>query len=288
MTSIVSDEEQANFEAEQDFDIPRRAEETSDNSKDADTTDDSDESDESKEESDDSEEDAILSGPVLSVEDPGEFTPQDYGFEVVTYDQEGNKPKVVKINSVDEWDKLLNDDPNFGSGAALLKAERQATKMEQSIERDKKEHDDKKKTYQDAKKKYDNQVVALNTMESEINYLEEEGYLPPIEDKYKNADWSDKEVAKQPGVKERLTLLNYMARKNSSRAKKGLRPFSSVLDAHASYELDQTRKKAEDTKKTDGEARKTAGARVASGAPSAMNAPPAGLSVGRGGSLDDL
>src|SRR5882762_4440574 len=73
---------------------------------------------------------------AVTVTDPGDFAPNDYSFEVPIYDAEGKNPKTVKITSIDQWEEFLETDPNLGSGSAVLKAERQAIRMEASLERE--------------------------------------------------------------------------------------------------------------------------------------------------------
>lgn len=226
--------------------------------------------------------------PIVTVEDPGEYTPKDYSFEVTIYDEEGKNGKPVKIKSVEEFEELLEKDSNFGSPSALLKAQRQATKMESNSERD-------KEKWQEAKDKYSSQVESvqaqqeqINNIASEISYLVAKGKLPEVDKKYSNADWSDPDIAKQPGVKEQVELLNYMRKENDARTKAGLKPLTSALDAYNSLQLEQRDRKVSDVKKRAGEVRKEAGSRIAGNSPSPVTNSPKGVAVGRGGSLRDL
>lgn len=222
-------------------------------------------------------------------EDPGEFKPQDYSFTVTTYNEEGKQPKTHKITSVEDWDRLLEGEPNFGSGAELLRAQRQATKMENGIESDQKEYDSKKKAYDEWKKADEHREQSIATFQAEINYLVQKGELPPVAKEYDQADWSDPEVAKQPGVKEQIALLNFMATENEARKKAGLSPITSILDAFNSFKLEQAKSQSAAKEKTDAQQRKEAGSKVAStsSAPVSGGAPQ-GIAVGRGGSLKDL
>ena len=222
------------------------------------------------------------------VEDPGEYQPADYSFEVVTYDKEGKNPSPHTISNVEEWDKLLQGEPNFGSSAALAKGMRQATKMETSLEQDKKDYDKKKTEFDETQKKIAEQEETTKVMFSEIEYLVSKGQLPKVDDKYKDADWTDPEVAKQPGVKEQVALLKYMVKESNARRKAGLKPITSVLDAWNAYQLDQRQKQGAKNKKVADAARKAAGAMVASGSPAPTSAAPKGVAIGRGGSLRDI
>jgi hypothetical protein len=227
--------------------------------------------------------------PVVTVEDPGEFKPNDYSFDVVVYDDESKKPKTVKIKSAEDFDKLLDDDANFGSSGALLKAQRLATKMETSLERDEAEWKKKKDAYEEQAGTLEARNEQIANIAAEINYLVGKGKLPKVEKKYENANWSDPEVAKQPGVKEHLELLSYMRKENDDRKKHGLKSQVSVIDAFNAMTLEKRDNKAKDVKKQAGEARKEAGARVAGSSPAPVSSPaPKGIAVGRGGSLRDI
>lgn len=226
--------------------------------------------------------------PVVTVEDPGDFQPKDYSFDVTVYDEEGKNGKTVKIKSVDDWDELLEKDPNLGSAANLMKAQRKVTKMESGIERDKEVWERAKNEFDRQTENEKNRIEATDNMVAEINYLISQGDLPEIPKKYQNADWSDPEVAKQDGVKEQIALLTFMRNENNKRKKAGLKAMTSVLDAFNAFERKQTKKQAIDAKKQAGEARKAAGARVSGVSPSPVSRAPKGIMVGRAGSLQNL
>lgn len=230
----------------------------------------------------------VVPAPLIDVEDPGEYVPKDYSFEVTVYDAEGKNGRAVKIESVDQFDKLLEDDANFGTAAALMKADRQAARLEASSERDKASHQEKKDKFDEAKKNGEADQAAAQMLVNEVNYLTERGDLPKVDAKYINADWNDPEVAKQPGVREQLEVINTMVRESNLRAKAGLPKVTSFLEGHRIWAEQQRTKRSTATKAKAGEARKAAGARVAGTTPSPTNATPAGLRVGRGGSLKDL
>lgn len=227
--------------------------------------------------------------PTPTVPDPGVFTPGDYSFDVVVLDSEGKSPRTRHIRSVDEWDELLDGDPNLGSASALLKAQRAATKMENSLERDKRDYDTKKATFDGEKATLAQKQQSTDMMTAEIGYLQSQGKLPEVAKKYVNADWSDPEVAKQPGVKEQLALLNYMSKENKRLIAAKLPPMTSIRDAFNSYRIDQADKKAPAVRAQAAVQRKQAGAKVAGVSSSALTGgAPSGISVGRGGSLRDL
>lgn len=240
------------------------------------------------EKQDEEEEEYEEPTPIITAKDPGEFKPKDYSFEVTVYDEEGKNGKSVKIKSIDDFEELLDKDANFGTSSALLKAQRLATKMENNAERDQSEWQKKMDDYADQNKAAQDQQDQITNVAKEISYLVSKGKLPAADKKYANADWSDPEIAKQPGVKEQVELLNYMRKENNARIKAGLKPFGSALDAFNALQLESRDKKAATVKKQAGEARKEAGARVAGSSPAPVSNAPKGVAVGRGGSLRDL
>lgn len=224
----------------------------------------------------------------VAVENPGEFTPNDYSFDITVFDSEGKNAKTVKIKDSDAWDQLLESDPNLGSAAALAKGLRLAAKMESNIDRDRDAYDKQKADYDSAVAAEAARTQALNTMTAEIDYLAKNGDLPDIDVKYVNADWTDKEIAKQPGVKERTELLTFMRNENNKRNRLGLKPITSVIDAFNAYERQNSKTRQIDSKKLAGQQRKAAGSVVAPASPSQNTTAPKGISVGRGGNLRDL
>lgn len=228
---------------------------------------------------------------VVYLDDPGDFTPKDYSFDVVTYDEEGKKPKTHKIKSVEDWDNLLEGDPNLGSGSALLKAQRLATKLETNTDRDQAEWQKTKDEYDKALADQNRNEAVTNTWANEIAYLEQNGSLPKVSEKFKNVPWAganaDKDALADENVKAQIELLDYMKKENGKRRKLGL----SDLGPEAAFNArlrDMGEKKASEDKKKSGEARKEAGARIAGSTPNPVTIAPKGIAVGVGGSLRDL
>ncbi len=221
------------------------------------------------------------------VADPGEFTPGDYTFEATVYDEEGKNPKTHKIVSLEQWDELLETEPNFGTSAAVLRAERAAQKMDRGIERDKARYDEQRASYEDAVKQQEARDTQTLQWQSELDYLVTKGELPPMPKEFhvSTADWSKVEVKAQPAVKAQMDLLAYFRTENATRAKAGLAPMSSLLDAWNGYAREQEKVAASTTRTQNIEARKAAGAKVASSSPRPATAAPKGISVGRTGLL---
>lgn len=225
----------------------------------------------------------------IAVQDPGEYQPKDYSFEVSLADG-----KTVKIKSSEDADDLLDridSDPektNFRTTKEALNFQRRVIAMEENSRRDKDSYDDNKKVYDEQLEASTQRINDTNRIANELEYLAEKGDLPKVADKYKVADWSDKDIAKQAGVKEHLEVLSYMSKENASRKKLGLAPMTSALDAYNAMKQDSDRKSASDTKTQRATARKQAGARVASSSPAPIGSAPKGIAVGRAGSLRDL
>lgn len=227
--------------------------------------------------------------PVQLPPDPGTYEPKDYSFQVTTYSEDGKRTTTHTIKSTEDWDKLLDEDPDFGSGTALMKAQRKATRMEMSLERDQQNHEKAVKEYEEAKASYEQEQTRLTTLASEMDYLVQKGKLPRVANQYKNADWSDPEIADKPGVKEQIALLSYMQKENKVRAKAKLAPMTSILDAYNAYQADEKEQQALKDKKTAGEQRKRQGAKIAGTTPAPVSStPPRGIMVGPKGSLRDL
>lgn len=224
------------------------------------------------------------------LEDPGDFVPANYSFSVTVYTgEEGKeKAKTVTIRSVEDAERLLEEDPSFGSSKGFVDFNRKVMRLESNLERDEREHKALKDAYDDQQKGIEAQQERVNTIANEIEYLVSKEKLPKIADKYKNANWADSAVAKQPGVKEQLALIKYMNKENIERRKLGLSPMGA-LDAYNQMQAEVSDKRKAENRVTSAEARKQAGGRVSGVNPAPVGAgAPKGIAVGRGGSLRDL
>lgn len=215
--------------------------------------------------------------PVVTVEDPGDYKPADYSFEVTLKDG-----KTVKVSTPEEAEKLADDPDNFETPKQLMDFINKQNKMNRNLDRD-------REKWEADKKKYDEQTAidqerqqTVANMESELKYLVNKGLMPKIANEDLNADWSDPEIAKKDGVKEQIALVQYMVKENKVRAKAGVAPLKSMIDAFNAWKLETGQQQEADERKAAGEARKAAGARVAGVAPSAQQPyVPKGIAVGR-------
>lgn len=234
---------------------------------------------EEKEEQGEEEEEVeqYIETPIVTAEDPGEYKPADYSFEVEI------KGKTVKVTSAEQADQLADDNADDLDARTLGKLIREGLKIDTKLEKDKAAWDVKKATYDTQKQLEDERQENVSSMMNEFEYLVGKGLLPKISKEYRDANWSDPEVAKQPGVKEQLALLSFIAKENNVRAKAGVKPFSSVVDAYNAMQTEKGRKQTEEARKTATEARKNAGAKVAgtTTTPANLTNAPKGIAVGR-------
>lgn len=220
---------------------------------------------------------------VVTTEDPGEFVPKDYSFEVSLADG-----KTVKVTTVEEAETIADKPENFETPKQLMDFLRKAQKMENGLESDRAEWEKQKEEFEKQTDLDQAQQEYTRTLASEIEYLVSKGKLPKADKKYLDADWNDPLVAKQPGVKEQVELIRYMQSENETRIKLGLKPITSAIDAYNAWQLDQQDTDAEDTAKKRAAARKKAGGRVASTSPNPVSIAPRGIAVGRAFDLNEL
>lgn len=213
--------------------------------------------------------------PVVTVDDPGEFKPADYSFSVEI------KGKSYKVETMEQAEELAEEHADDLTAKQLFALVSKGSRIEIKQERDKEKWETQKNTYDEQSQTVVQRQEIVDAMTGEFEYLVGKGLLPEIDKQYLDADWSDPEVAKQPGVKEQNDLLNYMVKENTARAKAKVKPITSIVDAFNAWQLDSDRKKEDANKVAAGEARKVAGARVA-GVSASNQAPyvPKGIAVG--------
>lgn len=248
---------------------------------------DDEEVDGSDDEDDDDEEEELDNHEEFKVEipsgDPGDFVPNDYSFEV-TLDG-----KTHKITSPEHAEEFADEHAEEFDAKSLLKFMRQASRMEDKLERDREEFETKKAAFEEQKRVAEEQQSTINNIANEITYLVSKGKLPKADPKFANADWSDPEIAKQPGVKEQVELLNFMRTENDARKKAGLAPLTSALDAFNAWQLERKDSDEDEQERRRAQARKKASSRVAGTSPAPVNMKaPKGIAVGRAMSLDEL
>lgn len=217
------------------------------------------------------------------VPDPGEYKPNDYSFQVTLADGERQR-----IRSPEEAEAIAKNPDNFKTPAQLLEFIRKTTRMENNLEADKRDYDTKKTQHDEYVAQEQVRNETLDGWVKEIDYLAETGKLPKVAAQYKNADWADPEVAKQPGVKEQLDLLQYVQEENSRREKAGLPPIRSMEQGYYQMMDDKRSKTDQANDQAAAEARKARGAMVGGATGAQPTTLPKDVIAGEGGSLSDL
>lgn len=214
--------------------------------------------------------------PVVTVEDPGEYKPADYSFEVILKDG-----KTKKVSTVEEADALADDPDNFETPKQLMDFINKQNKMRINLDKDREKYDDKKSKFDEQSEEEQSRIDTINNYAAEFNYLVSKGLIPKVAKEYLSADWTDPQVAKQSGVKEQSAILDYMVKENEARAKEGVKPLTSIIDAYNAWKLESNDEAEEKAKKEAGEQRKTNSSKV-SGVSASNQAPfvPKGIAVG--------
>lgn len=222
---------------------------------------------------------APIEEPVI--ENPGEFKPTDYSFEIK--DAEG---KVYKINSIEDIDALPSD-IDFGTPANLMKAQNALNRMTTGLEAEKKAYEQSKQAYEANETSRQQAQATIEQTLNEIAYLEKKGSLPPVDPKYDALNWADPEVAKQPGVKERIELLNFRFSENQERSKLNLPPMT-LLEAHTQLELQNYRKAEADATTKENTIRKQKGGMIGGGGGTPTINTPDDMIIGEGGNIRSI
>lgn len=215
--------------------------------------------------------------PVVTLTDPGEYKAADYSFEVTLKDG-----KTVKVKTPEDAEALADDPDNFETPKQLLDFIKKTTSMQNKLDKDHDKWEAASEKFKTESEAVSNRNTQNANIEKEMVYLVAKGKLPKVPKEYVDANWNDPEVAKQPGVKEHIELLNYMLKENKLRAKADIQSFGPV-DALTAMQADAAVIAAKKADKEAGETRKAAGARVAGVSPSSGTRPnaPQGIAVGR-------
>lgn len=219
--------------------------------------------------------------PVVTVEDPGEYTPADYSFEI---EIDGKK---YKVDSPEKADELAEEHAEKLDAKALGALVRKGAKMELAQERDQLEWQKKKDAYDKQAGEQASRIEYVTQVEKEVQYLVDSGLLPKITDPAVKQRWEtdpkaslDKEFIKNEGVKEQIELLNRLAAEREKRAKAGLSPLVSAIDVMKDIQLEKSKTKEDEY--AAGEQRKAASSKVAGvSSTSSGTYAPKGVAVGR-------
>ena len=212
---------------------------------------------------------------VEPVADPGDaFVPTgNYAFDVTLADG-----TVITISNPNDIDNLPQD-ADFGTPANLMKAQAALNRMTTGLDQEQREWEAQKASFEQQAQTQAAAEERVNMMIAEVNYLESKGKLPKVAAEFENADWSNPEVAKQPGVKERLDLFTYQQAENLERTKLGL-PAMSLLEAHLQMQTEAAETASNDKRQLEASARKQRGAMVGGSSPSSVPNTPDGYIIG--------
>lgn len=222
----------------------------------------------------------------FTVEDPGEFKSGDYSFEIKLKD--GKSYKIGDEEDVNAVTNYIDENPDTITAAELIKFTTGTTRMNMGVAEDRKAWEKKSQEYNSQKELVNHRQQQLNTWEREFQYLEDSDSIPAIDPKYVEAIWEDPKVAKQPGVKERLEIMQWMQKENAKRAKAQLPEMTSFVDAFNTMQFQNLKKENKSADKKDKKERRAKGAMVGSIAPYTPSKTTKGEIVGTGGSLNDL
>lgn len=213
---------------------------------------------------------------TVTLEDPGNYEAKDYSFD---YTIDGKSYKIVNSEDVD---KIPDEDLEKLKASELSSLIRRANLIDTKHDKDEEEFNKKKDAYSEQSQEEQNRVDTTIRLAAEFDYLESKGHIPPVPEELQDKDWTSPKIASREGVKERKEILDYMHKENVQRAKLGLKPIDSVLDAFNAFSLENNRKVDQERTKQAGEARKAAGSRVSAptnNQPASMV--PKGIAVGR-------
>lgn len=219
------------------------------------------------------------------LEDPGDFKPADYSFEVKTTD--GKTHKISTPEDADAFAEKLDGDSELITASQFSTFNRKAALMEQGIAFDKREYETQKTEFDNKaalEETRNNTVVQIN---NGFNYLESKGELDKLAPEMQVAGaWEKNPDA--PGVKERLAVLKYMDQENERRIANGLDPSFDIVSAHNAMQLEQMRQGNKDESKAKVQERRQKGAKVGGSASWTPENKPKNSIIGTGGTLSDL
>lgn len=224
--------------------------------------------------------------PTPPAQDPGtEFVPQgDYAFDIeYLVDGESHTLRVTKPEDMEQ----LPATAQFTSPKQMFDVQAKFNAMTLGIDQERRDWEANKERFESEQAQAQELETRVQNSIAEMNYLSEKGKLPPLDPKFEDADWSDPEVQKDPGVKARWDLIQFRAQENQVRAKAGLGPMS-MIEAQMTMQQEQADKAAAEQKAKDAAARKARGAMVDGPTPTPVSSIPDDMIVGEGGSIRDL
>lgn len=219
-------------------------------------------------------------------EDPGEFKPADYSFEVSTTD--GKTHKITTPEDAETFASQLDDNPEQLTASAFAKFTSKLAVMEQGIAADKREFEANKQTFESQQELEDTRIKTVESISNGLDYLQAQGKIAniPAELDTKDIKWEDH--SDNPAIKERIDLLAYMSKDNDERMKHGLEPSFDVVAVYNAMRLENMEATAEKARKAEVKNRQDRGTMVGKPANYTPDNPTPGSIIGLGGSLQDL
>lgn len=268
---------------ERDLTIPYKREEDEAKDKSSTSEDSTDENGETNDDNTDVTETYADPEPVVTTQDPGDYQPADYSFEVTNKDG-----KTIKISTPEEAENFADDDENFQTARDLKNFLSKSGKMETKLDRDYEKWEQQKQTYDQQVQTEQERTQTVQSLTSGFEYLISKGLMPAINPSDATKPWLDPEtgrpteIASHPGVKEQIELINYMVKENEARTKAGVPVLTNALDAHNAWKLETGQQVADQEQQQASQRRKSAGARVAATSPNNQQPyVPKGIAVGR-------
>lgn len=224
--------------------------------------------------------------PTPKVEDPGEFKPGDYSFEIKTTD--GKTVKITSQEDIEEFAAKLDEKPELVSASQYTLFNRKSVSLDQGLANDKSRYEAQKAEYDKEQTLIEDNNKKIVQLNNEMNYLAKNGNLPEITDELNASDWSDPKVAEEPAVKARIEILRWMEAENAKRVEAGLERVTSAVDAYNTMQLEALKQQQSDDVSREKTARQDKGSMVGGSAPHNPANNPANSIIGLGGSLDDV
>lgn len=214
---------------------------------------------------------------IVTVEDPGDFKPSDFSFDVTLKDGE-----TVTIKSPEDADRVADNPDNFKTPKQLLNFINKTSDMRNKMQSEKSDYDKQKKSFDEQNEAENARQQEIQAIANELEYLAEQGLLPKVAPELQNVDWTDPANSGKEGIKEALEVLSYMRKENNKRAKAGVRPLTSAIDAFNALRADGQVKADKKAEQDAANARKVAGGKVAgvSSGSSQGGGAPTGIAVG--------
>lgn len=228
--------------------------------------------------------------PTAELEDPGDFKPGDYAFEITTKD--GEVHKITTLEEARKFAEGLDEAPENISASAFMDFNAKVARMTMGVEQDKVRYEAAKLLFDEQQAANEAQAKTISQIYTGLEYLVKKGAIPALDPKYDTAEmgklWNTPEYKDKPGIKERLELLQAMAKENKLRSSAGLDPSFDMVAVHTAMELDRIKTNEAEVRDKQHETVTQRGSMVTGPSVHVESNERPGTIVGTGGSLEDL